>query len=331
MAASQNPIQGSLFGGNEQSDINEIKHSNASKLSNENLSNKQLREDASLRPRKKKNSENLNPISDVDSFSNVEFDEPKWSHHNLPKIDDLTPALRHYVELKKENPERVLLYRLGDFFECFFEDAITLSQLLEITLTSKEAGKKIGKIPMAGIPHHASDRYCRELIKKGLSIAICDQLEAAPTKGNKLIKRGITRLITPGTILEEGMLSAKKNNWLASVLLEAKSNPEIIHWSLAKIDVSTGEFIVQEGQGSNNLRHELIKLNAAEVISEKKSISNKIWHEGLIEITEFNKTSFSNLEAITTIKNHYCLNNIDGLGIRADSLSIRTVGGLIAY
>ena len=162
---------------------------------------------------------------------------------------------------------------------------------------------------MAGIPHHASNRYCTELIKKGLSIAICDQLEAAPAKGNKLIKRGITRLITPGTILEEGMLSANQNNWLASVLLESKSNPEIIHWSLAKIDVSTGEFTVLEGQTNNNLRQELIKLNAAEVISVKKSISNKIWYEGLIEITEFNNTSFSSLEAITTIKNHYCLNN----------------------
>ena len=109
----------------------------------------------------------------------------------------------------------------------FFEDAITLSQLLEITLTSKEGGKKIGKVPMAGIPHHASDRYCTELIKKGLSIAICDQLESAPSKGNKLIKRGITRLITPGTILEEGMLRAKQNNWLASVLLESNSKPEV--------------------------------------------------------------------------------------------------------
>ncbi len=331
MAASQNPIQGSLFGENEHIDINEAEKLNSLKTSNGNLSHQQLEEDASLRPRIKQTAKNPNQIIDLDEFSHVEIQEPKWSHHNLPKIDDLTPALRHYVELKKENPDRVLLYRLGDFFECFFEDAITLSQLLEITLTSKEAGKKIGKIPMAGIPHHASDRYCTELIKKGLSIAICDQLEAAPTKGNKLIKRGITRLITPGTILEEGMLSAKKNNWLASVLLETKSNPEIIHWSLAKIDVSTGEFIVQEGQGSNNLRHELIKLNAAEVISEKKSISNKIWYEGLIEITESNKTSFSSLEAITTIKNHYSLNSIDSLGIHSDSLSIRTIGGLISY
>ena len=329
MAASQNSIQGSLFGWDKQSDCNEEEGTNTKKKSNENFSNQQLKYDASLRPRSKKTSKNQ--IIDINEFSHSAFNEPKWSHHNLPKIDDLTPALRHYVELKQENPDRVLLYRLGDFFECFFEDAITLSQLLEITLTSKEGGKKIGKVPMAGIPHHASDRYCTELIKKGLSIAICDQLEAAPAKGNKLIKRGITRLITPGTILEEGMLRAKQNNWLAAVLLESGSKPDFIHWSLAKIDVSTGEFLVQEGNDTNNLRQELIQLKAAEVISEKKSILNKSWHEELIDITEFTQTSFSILEAQATIKNHYCLNNINGLGIHSDSLSIRTIGGLIAY
>ncbi len=331
MAASQNPIQGSLFGENKQRYIKEAGKTNGSQLSDENLSNQQLKNDASLRPRLKKRSKNPNLIMDREKFSNSSVNEPKWPHHNLPNIDDLTPALRHYVELKQENPDRVLLYRLGDFFECFFEDAITLSQLLEITLTSKEGGKKIGKVPMAGIPHHASDRYCTELIKKGLSIAICDQLEAAPAKGNKLIKRGITRLITPGTILEEGMLTAKLNNWLASVLIQSNSKTEIINWSLAKIDVSTGEFLVQEGEDTNNLRQELIKLKAAEVISEKQSISNKSWHQGLIDITEFNQTSFSNLEANKTIKNHFSLNNVDGLGIKSDCLSIRTIGGLIAY
>ena len=331
MAASQNPIQGSLFGGNEKSDANETEQLINSNTSNENLSYQRLKNDASMRPRKKNTSQNRTQKIDLDDFSLSEIEEPKWSHHNLPEIDDLTPALRHYVELKIENPDRILLYRLGDFFECFFEDAITLSQLLEITLTSKEGGKKIGKVPMAGIPHHASDRYCNELIKKGLSIAICDQLETAPSKGNKLIKRGITRLITPGTVLEEGMLTAKKNNWLACVLIEQENIQGKIPWSLAKIDVSTGEFIVQEGEDTKNLRQELIKLNAAEVISEKKSISNKNWHQELIGITEFNQTSFSKLEAKASIKNHYCLNNVDGLGIHSDSLSIRTVGGLIAY
>ena len=331
MAASQKPIQGSLFEGNEPPSVIENNTINIPIKSNENLSPQELINDASLRPRIKKTSQHQNLPTSLDDFSNAEIEEPKWSHHKLPKIDDLTPALRHYVELKIENPERILLYRLGDFFECFFEDAITLSQLLEITLTSKEGGKKIGKVPMAGIPHHASDRYCTEIIKKGLSIAICDQLEAAPSKGNKLIKRGITRLITPGTILEEGMLTAKQNNWLASALIDFNFKPNLINWSLAKIDVSTGEFFVQEGKGTNNLRQELIKLKAAEIISEKQSISEKSWHDGIIDITEFNQTSFSELEAETTIKNHYCLSNIYGLGIHSDSLSIRNIGGLIAY
>ena len=331
MAASPKTTQGSLFEEKEEINIIESERTKNSSALPKNLSNQQLEEDALLRPRTNKISKYQNQILNPDEFSNTKIEEPKWFHHNLPKIEDLTPALRHYVELKIANPERVLLYRLGDFFECFFEDAITLSQLLEITLTSKEGGKKIGKVPMAGIPHHASDRYCTELIKKGLSIAICDQLEAAPTKGNKLIKRGITRLITPGTILEEGMLSAKQNNWLASVLLEENVNSKVVHWSLVKIDVSTGELIAQEDKNINNLRQELIKLNAAEVISEQHSISEKSWYEGIIDVTEFHRTSFSILEAKATIKNHYCINNVDGLSINNNALLIRNIGGLISY
>ncbi len=331
MAASPNPLQGSLFNNEETSSNVNAQENNSSIKSSESLANQKLQDDAHLRPRSKNTKKKQPQASSLDGFSIPEIEVPKWSHHSLPNIDDLTPALRHYVELKIENPKRVLLYRLGDFFECFFEDAIKLSEILELTLTSKEGGKKIGRIPMAGIPHHASDRYCSQLIKKGLSIAVCDQLEAAPSKGNKLIKRGITRLITPGTILEEGMLSAKQNNWLASVLIDSYANKAEIKWSLAKVDVSTGELIVQEGQEINNLRQELVKLEAAEVISERNTISINHWHTKTTKITEFNQTSFSKLESETAILNHYSLSNIDGLGLYSHPLSIRTIGGLIAY
>ncbi len=331
MAASPNPFQGSLFNSETSASSVDSKEKKSANNLNEGLTNQALKDDAQLRPRSRKTKKTKYPINNLDALSIPEVEERQWSHHSLPNIDDLTPAIRHYVELKIENPERVLLYRLGDFFECFFEDAITLSELLELTLTSKEGGKKIGRIPMAGIPHHASDRYCTQLIKKGLSIAICDQLEAAPSKGNKLIKRGITRLITPGTILEEGMLSAKQNNWLASVLIESHANEKKIKWSLAKVDVSTGELVVQEGQEINNLRQELIKLEAAEVISEKNTINIHNWHTKSMKITNFNQTSFSELESKTSILNHYSLSNIDGLGLYSHPLSIRTIGGLIAY
>ncbi len=332
MAASQKELQGSLFGEEDHQTINSDRQTKSSEATYQNLSNQQLKEDASLRPRLKKTSKNKieGEIQGLEKFK-INCDEPKWSHHSLPEIDDLTPALRHYAQLKASDPTRILLYRLGDFFECFFEDAITLSKLLEITLTSKEGGKKIGRVPMAGIPHHAADRYCTELIKKGLSIAICDQLETAPSQGHKLIKRGITRLITPGTILEEGMLDAKKNNWLATVLLDKSDTKKLINWSLAKVDVSTGEFIVQEGQEVKNLRQELIKLEAAEIISEKDSISNTDWYPRSTNITDFNQTSFTYIEAEEAIKSHYNLNNVNGLGIDSYPLSLRSVGGLIAY
>jgi len=331
MAASPNPLQGSLFKNDERSSSVDAHENKDSNLSSERIGNAELKDDAQLRPRSKKTKKNQLQVNNLDGLSLPDIEEPQWSHHRLTNIEDLTPALRHYVELKIENPGRVLLYRLGDFFECFFEDAIKLSELLELTLTSKEGGKKVGRIPMAGIPHHASDRYCTQLIKKGLSIAICDQLEAAPSKGNKLIRRGITRLITPGTILEEGMLSAKQNNWLASVLIDSYSNKKEITWSLAKVDVSTGELVVQEGQELNNLRQELIKLEAAEVISEKNTINNHQWHTKSMKVSEFNQTSFSELESKQAILNHYSLSNIDGLGLYSHSLSIRTIGGLIAY
>ena len=147
MAASLNPLQGSLFESEEKSsdiDANGYKSSN---LSNDKLATNELQNDAYLRPRSKKSKKNHLQINNLDGLSIPEIEAPKWSHHSLPNIEDLTPALRHYVELKIENPERVLLYRLGDFFECFFEDAITLSQLLEITLTSKEGGKKNWQSP----------------------------------------------------------------------------------------------------------------------------------------------------------------------------------------
>ncbi|MFN5193850.1 MAG: DNA mismatch repair protein MutS, partial [Cyanobacteriota bacterium] len=186
-------------------------------------------------------------------------DQPRWHHHSLVDAAALTPMLRHYVELKLAHPERVLLYRLGDFYECFFEDAIRLSRLLELTLTGKEGGRDIGRVPMAGIPHHAAERYCGELIRRGLSVALCDQVETTPARG-ALLRREITRVLTPGTVLDDGMLAARRNNWLCAVVLEEG------RWGLAVADVSTGEFRVTERQHQAALHQELLQLEPAELI-----------------------------------------------------------------
>ncbi len=333
MAASAEPLQGNLFGDAKEINSNS-KHSEANTLkASETFSDKELTKDAELRPRQRKATSRKNKLfsKPKEKQSAPETDLPSWSHHSLVDIDQLTPVLRHYVELKVKNPERILLYRLGDFFECFFEDAIKLSQVLELTLTGKEGGKKIGRVPMAGIPHHASERYCSELIRQGLSVVICDQLETTPSKGS-LIKRAITRVLTPGTVIEEGMLQARRNNWLAAVVINNVKGNDRFYWGLASADVSTGEFMIMERKGKTSLYQELNKLEAAEVICEESnSNSSKKWCPDHLHLTQIPKTPFSRPEAELALKTHFELATINGLGLQDWSLALRASGGLLFY
>ena len=273
--------------------------------------------------------------ADQNGGTEAEDDLPAWSHHSLVNASQLTPMLRHYVELKAAHPDRVLLYRLGDFFECFFEDAIELSRLLELTLTGKEGGKTIGRVPMAGIPHHAAERYCADLIRKGRSVALCDQLEAAPAKGSAkgtLLKRDITRVLTPGTVLEEGMLSARRNNWLAAVVVEPAQGKQPFRWGLASADVSTGELVLQQDEGSSGLHQELARLEAAEVVWGPDTPTERpAWCPDRLRLTAMAKTPFSRPQAEQALLNHYRLGTIDGLGLQAHPLALRAAGGLLAY
>nr|YP_009530735.1 DNA mismatch repair protein [Paulinella micropora]AXY63424.1 DNA mismatch repair protein [Paulinella micropora] len=245
-----------------------------------------------------------------------------WNHHSLVNIEDLTPSMRHYVELKRAHPNQILMYRLGDFFECFFEDAIQLSILLELALTSKDSGKKIGRVPMAGVPHHAMERYCKELVKHGLTVALCDQMETSPSKG-ALLRREITRVFTPGTIIEEGMLPSRQNNWLVSVVLHEKD------WGLAIADVSTGEFRVTERTGLDKLFQELAQLETAEVLwsgeEEPQWCPENLW------LTHLLRTPFERPQAETTLLETFHLNSLEGLGLKDLPLALRAAGGLVYY
>jgi len=278
------------------------------------------------------------------SGSEAEHDLPAWHHHSLVDPLQLTPMLRHYVELKAAHPERVLLYRLGDFFECFFEDAIALSRLLELTLTGKEAGKAIGRVPMAGIPHHAAERYCSELVRRGLSVALCDQVEATPAKG-ALLKREITRVLTPGTVLEEGMLTARRNNWLCAVVCDGDGAPasSAARWGLAIADVSTGEFRVTERQGSDLLHQELLQVEAAEVLwpapegrtagqtSQQAAPPGPAWCPDALRLTPLPRTPFASEEARRSLLQRFRLGSLDGLGLGEMPLGLRAAGGLLRY
>ena len=180
-----------------------------------------------------------------------------------------TPMLQQYLEVRERYPNCVLFYRLGDFYEMFYEDAVNISKELELTLTSR-AGT-----PMCGVPYHACDAYIKKLTNKGYRVAICEQLEdPATTKG--LVKRDVVRIITPGTVIEEGMLQEDKNNYIASLYLQGES------CGMVFADVSTGEFHITEKTGANleqNIIDELARYQPVELIFNEAFLDLKNVHD----------------------------------------------------
>ena len=331
-------LQGSLFGAPESAETSKRRSVPSAATELDDLTDASLSADAAARPRQRQERDaftNAGNEQDADgSDPDDNGDEPAWAHHNQVDLAQLTPMLRHYVELKIEHPERVLLYRLGDFFECFFEDAVELSRVLELTLTGKEGGKAIGRVPMAGIPHHAAERYCSELIRRGLSVALCDQLEAAPASGSAkgtLLKRDITRVLTPGTVLEEGLLSARRNNWLAAVVVEPAQGRQPFRWGLACADVSTGEFLVREQDNSAALHQELARLDPAELIHHSQNSNAPSWCPERLHRYDISNTAFSQPEAEALLLERFRLQTLDGLGLHNVPLALRAAGGLLAY
>ena len=147
---------------------------------------------------------------------------------------EYSPMMQHYLDTKNTYKDCILFYRLGDFYEMFFDDAITASRELEITLTGRECGQE-ERAPMCGVPFHAVDMYIARLIAKGYKVAICEQLED-PKNTKGIVKRDVIRVVTPGTVIESNLLEEKKNNYIMSVF---KSG---IYYGVAVCDVSTGEF-----------------------------------------------------------------------------------------
>ena len=157
---------------------------------------------------------------------------PDLAETEIPLAAALTPMMRQYHEWKRRYPDYLLLFRLGDFYEAFHEDAAVAARTLDITLTARQ------KIPMAGVPHHALDVYLARLVRAGLKVAICDQVETAPAKGRQLIRREVVRLVTPGTVTETGLLDGRLNNFLAALW----RGPD--HLGVALVDVTTADFWV---------------------------------------------------------------------------------------
>jgi DNA mismatch repair protein MutS len=189
----------------------------------------------------------------------------------LPEVKaatELTPMLRHYMELKARHPDALLLYRMGDFYEAFFDDALRIAPLLEITLTARHRGTD-SETPMCGVPHHALEPYLAKLLRAGLKVAICDQVEdPALTKGTKeLVRREITRVVTPGTLADPGLMDGREDALLAALATSSsREGGDGARWALALLDASTGALSVRRFRDLDTCREELSALRVKEVL-----------------------------------------------------------------
>ena len=173
-------------------------------------------------------------------------------------MSQLSPMMRHYMETKKQYPDCILFYRLGDFYEMFFEDAQTASRELEITLTGKECGLS-ERAPMCGVPFHAVDSYLNKLVQKGYKVAIAEQMED-PKLAKGLVKREVIRVVTPGTITSAQALDETKNNYLMGIVCTDG------RFGVATADISTGDFLVTEVETERELFDEINKFSPSEII-----------------------------------------------------------------
>ncbi len=242
----------------------------------------------------------------------------------------LTPMMQQYMEIKKEYQDCILFFRLGDFYEMFFEDAITASREMEITLTGKSCGQE-ERAPMCGVPYHAADTYIAKLIDKGYKVAICEQVED-PATAKGIVKREVIQIITPGTVLSQTMLNEKENNYLASVYLDETGA------GLAYCDVSTGEISATElsGQGYiEKLLNELVKIRAKEVIANEAAsldgLADEIRDASGAYFSILNPRYYNQESAADAVQRHFKVRSLKGLGVDEMPLAVMALGALLSY
>ena len=234
-----------------------------------------------------------------------------------------------YRELKKRYPDYLLLFRLGDFYELFFEDAHEGASLLQITLTSRQKGE--GAIPMAGIPHHAADGYIARLIRAGRKVAVCEQMEA-PSKGKKLVRREVVRVITPGTLTDTQYLDGAANNFLLALHRSGTGAGGAL--GAALVDVSTGEFWIGEasGEGGGLLEAALLRQPAESLLAREAepALATRLAALGL-PVTSGEPSWFSLRSARERLAAHFRVSSLDSLGIGDMSAGIQAAGAALAY
>ena len=244
---------------------------------------------------------------------------------------EYSPMMQHYLDTKKDYKDSILFYRLGDFYEMFFDDAILASRELELTLTGKECGQE-ERAPMCGVPFHAAENYIARLISKGYKVAICEQMED-PKQAKGIVKREVIRVVTPGTVIESNLLDEKKNNYIMSVY---KSG---IYFGIAVCDVSTGDFRATQIKETNNFSaalDEISRYSPAEIVVNNLMYDTteeiaKIRERFQIYISKQEDNKFSNNVEELTSKYHVVDESENKIEINDKTLCICAINGLLTY
>lgn len=247
----------------------------------------------------------------------------------------LTPMIQQYLSFKEQHPDCILFFRMGDFYEMFFEDAVTASKVLEIALTSRGRGLP-ESVPLCGVPYHAADAYLAKLVAAGFRVAICEQVED-PKKAKGIVRRAVTRVVTPGTALAPGALSAKESRYLAAVVAgESESS-----YGLAFLDFSTGEFRATEFGRLTELLDELARLDPAEIIGPRSSLDHPALGPSLKEFVKQTEparplyhppeSAFELDQARQTLLNHFQAQTLEGFGVAGFPEALRAAGALLYY
>lgn len=238
-----------------------------------------------------------------------------------------TPMIRQFNEIKEQNQDKILLFRVGDFYEMFFDDAKTGAKELEITLTARDT------VPLAGFPYHALNNYLGRLIERGYKVAICEQVED-PKLAKGIVKREIVRVITPGSVIESSLLDEKSNNYLAAVYAGKGG------YGLAAIDVSTGDFVVTQGKGKQAekiLSDELTRLQPAEILINESAQDDAVFLRTIARmdrqpsVNVFPDKHFTFRQAENTLLLQFRLASLDGLGCTDLPLGVPAAGAALRY
>ena len=249
---------------------------------------------------------------------------------------NLTPLLKQYRDVKQNHQDSILLFRVGDFYEMFFEDATEAAGILNITLTSRDK-QSANPIPLCGIPYHAVTSYLAKLLKAGKTVALCEQVEDPKlTKG--LVRREVVRVYTPGTVFDDELLNAKEANFLAAVSMRVVNAAR--HFGLAAIDLSTGQFLIAEFSGEygqEDMLDELIRLGPQEVLVPKNTEAGATDVRALLaslrlpRVTEQPSADFEARTSQNMLQSHFAVERLEELGLTRDHPGVQAGGGMLRY